>query len=57
MKSCEICGKGPKKMIKRSHSMQATKTWQYPNLQSKKIDGKKVTLCTSCLSRRAKNAK
>ncbi|MFZ5365050.1 MAG: 50S ribosomal protein L28 [Patescibacteria group bacterium] len=51
MKSCEICGKGPKVMIKRSHSMQITKTRQLPNLQTKKIGGKRIKICTKCLSR------
>ncbi|MBT5338718.1 50S ribosomal protein L28 [Candidatus Falkowbacteria bacterium] len=46
---CEKCGKGPKAAIKRSHSMIKTKTRKYPNLQTKRIDGKKLTLCTKCI--------
>ncbi len=57
MKVCQKCGKGPKVKIKRSHSMQATKTKQYPNIQTKRINGKKMSICTSCISRMTKMAK
>jgi ribosomal protein L28 len=48
-KTCDTCGKGPHTKISRSHSHIATKKMQYPNLQSKKIEGKKMTICTRCL--------
>ncbi|MCK4744559.1 50S ribosomal protein L28 [Candidatus Parcubacteria bacterium] len=48
-KICEICGKKPLTVNSRSHSMQATKRKQYPNLQTKIISGKKTKLCAKCL--------
>ncbi|NQT50164.1 50S ribosomal protein L28 [Candidatus Kuenenbacteria bacterium] len=46
---CEKCGKGPRTANMRSHSKIATKRKQYPNLQSKKVDGKKMVMCTRCI--------
>ena len=46
---CDICGRGPKTAISRSHSKTATKRKQYVNLQSKKVDGKKLKACTRCI--------
>lgn len=46
---CEICGRGKKKAISRSHSNIATKRYQLPNLQSVMMDGKSVLACTQCL--------
>ncbi len=46
---CEICGRKPKKTLKRSHSNIATIRRQYLNLQTKRIKGKKVKICTKCL--------
>lgn len=48
-KICEKCGKGPKASVKRSHAMNKTKIVKYPNLQTKRVDGKKFTLCTKCI--------
>ena len=48
-KVCNICGKRPLSMIKRSHSKIATKAKQNVNLQSKVVDGKRVNICTRCL--------
>jgi ribosomal protein L28 len=48
-KSCVTCGRGSLKGKSRSHSNIATNRQQKINLQSKKIDGKKVNICTSCL--------
>ncbi len=48
-RKCQVCGRGPKASISRSHSMIATKRTQSINLQNKKIDGKTVKLCTKCL--------
>jgi len=39
---CEKCGKRPRASISRSHSMIKTKTVKYPNLQTKRVDGKKL---------------
>lgn len=46
---CDLCGKGPKKAAYRSHSKIKTLRRQYPNLQTKTIDGKKRKICTRCL--------
>jgi len=46
---CSICGRGPQKTTSRSHSNIATKKWQYINLQSKKILGKRIKICTKCM--------
>jgi len=48
-RKCDNCGRGPLKSISRSKSMVATKRRQYLNLQSKKISGKKMTVCAKCL--------
>ncbi|MBD3310894.1 MAG: 50S ribosomal protein L28 [Candidatus Magasanikbacteria bacterium] len=44
-RTCEKCGKGPKKAVTRSHSKIRTLRTQKANLQ--KINGKK--LCTACI--------
>ncbi|MEK7159461.1 MAG: L28 family ribosomal protein [Patescibacteria group bacterium] len=46
---CDHCGRGPKKTTSRSHSHVATKYWQYPNLQPKKVAGKRLLLCVKCI--------
>ena len=42
--------------LSRSHSMVKTKRRVYPNLQTKKIEGKKRDVCTKCLRMMAKLA-
>ncbi|MDA2922284.1 50S ribosomal protein L28 [Patescibacteria group bacterium AH-259-L07] len=56
-RKCTICGRGPATAISRSHSNVATKRRQYLNLQTKKISGKRVKLCTRCLKTLKKNSK
>ncbi|MBL7141491.1 50S ribosomal protein L28 [Patescibacteria group bacterium] len=56
-KRCLICGRGPKTSITRSHSNIATKRWQYLNLQTKKISGKRIKICTKCLKSLKKKMK
>ncbi|HOZ56050.1 MAG: 50S ribosomal protein L28 [Parcubacteria group bacterium ADurb.Bin316] len=46
---CDICGRGPQKDVSRSHSNIKTIQRQYINLQVKKIDGKKMKVCTKCI--------
>lgn len=46
---CEVCGRGTVVANNVSHSNVKTKRTQKINLQSKKIDGKKLKICTSCL--------
>ncbi len=55
-KRCDICGKGATKGIKRSHSNIKTARRQNLNLQTKKIEGKKMKVCTSCLRNIKKNS-
>ncbi|OGY41388.1 MAG: 50S ribosomal protein L28 [Candidatus Buchananbacteria bacterium RBG_13_36_9] len=56
-RTCEICGRGPLKGASRSHSNIKTLKRKYINLQTKKIEGKRIKICTSCLKNRAKSAK
>jgi len=51
---CEKCGRGTISGVSRSHSNIATKRRLYINLQSKKIDGRRTKICTSCLKTLAK---
>lgn len=46
---CQVCGRGPKKAASRSHSNIKTLRRQYVNLQSKKIDGKRMNVCAKCI--------
>ena len=46
---CEICERKAVVGNSRSHSNIASKRTMSINLQSKKIDGKKLSICTSCL--------
>ncbi|MFC1613466.1 50S ribosomal protein L28 [Patescibacteria group bacterium] len=48
-RQCDICQKKPKTAVSRSHSNIATKRKQYPNLQSKKMNGVKMKLCSTCI--------
>ncbi|MDD3498197.1 MAG: 50S ribosomal protein L28 [Candidatus Moranbacteria bacterium] len=48
-KTCEICGRGTKTGHSRSHSNIATKRKFKINIQTKKLDGKKVKACTRCI--------
>ncbi|MEA3398188.1 MAG: 50S ribosomal protein L28 [Patescibacteria group bacterium] len=48
-KKCDLCGRSSTKGAARSHSNIKTIRRQNINLQSKKIDGKKMKVCTKCL--------
>ncbi len=48
-KVCEICDRRAMTGNSRSHSKISSKRKMSINLQSKKIDGKKTTICTSCI--------
>lgn len=52
---CQICGRGPKAAQSRSHSNIASKRTLAINLQEKKIDGKKMKVCTKCLKTQNKD--
>lgn len=49
MSRCQICNKRNQVGNKRSHSNIATKRKFKVNLQTKKIDGEKKRICTSCM--------
>lgn len=53
---CDICGRKPQASIKRSHAKNATKIRQYLNLQTKRMDGKKLKVCTKCIKTMNKKA-
>jgi ribosomal protein L28 len=56
-KRCDVCGRGSQKDVSRSHSNIKTIQRQYINLQVKKIDGKKMKVCTKCIKTMAKKSK
>ena len=48
-KQCELCGRSSTRDAKRSHSNIKTLKRQHINLQNKRIDGKKMKVCTKCI--------
>ncbi|MFA6422702.1 MAG: 50S ribosomal protein L28 [Candidatus Buchananbacteria bacterium] len=54
-KSCEICGRGTNTSFHVSHSKVKAKRTQKINLQSKKMDGQKMKVCTSCIKTASKS--
>ncbi|MBU1349775.1 MAG: bL28 family ribosomal protein [Patescibacteria group bacterium] len=48
-KQCNLCKRSTTKGAIRSHSNIKTIKRQNINLQSKKIDGKKLKICVNCL--------
>lgn len=53
-KTCDICGRGSMKGAQRSHSNIKTLKRQNINLQTKKVEGKKLKVCTKCIKTAAK---
>lgn len=51
---CDLCERGSNRANSRSHSNIATKREQFANLQSRKIGGFKMTVCTRCLKTQKK---
>jgi len=51
---CQLCGRGTKTTNNVSHSNLKTKRKQKINLQTKKINGAKIKICTSCLKTKTK---
>lgn len=49
MRSCDICTRGTQVMQKKSHSQIKHKTHQKVNVQTKKVDGGSMLLCSKCL--------
>ena len=50
-KICDLCQRKPRVGNSRSHSNIATKRRLMINLQTRRIDGQRLLVCTSCLSR------
>ncbi|MFH0951254.1 MAG: 50S ribosomal protein L28 [bacterium] len=48
-KKCDLCGRGATKGASRSHSNIKTLKRQNINLQTKRVYGKKLTVCTKCI--------
>ena len=48
-KKCDLCGRGATKGASRSHSNIKTLKRQNINLQTKRIYGNKLTVCTKCI--------
>ncbi|PIR93679.1 50S ribosomal protein L28 [Candidatus Falkowbacteria bacterium CG10_big_fil_rev_8_21_14_0_10_39_11] len=48
-KVCQICERGPVSSQKTSHANNKSKRTLNINLQSKKVEGGKVKICTKCL--------
>ncbi len=55
-RTCDVCARGPRRGNNRSKSMRATPRKININLQSKKVEGKKAKICTSCLRTMTKKA-
>ena len=53
---CDICGRGPQKSQKRSHSNIKTIRKQYINLQKKVVEGVRKNVCTKCMRTIKKNS-
>ena len=51
---CDICARGPRTTIDRSHAMNITKRRVFVNLQSQKVNGVRRKVCTSCLKTQVK---
>jgi len=56
-KKCDICGRGSTKGASRSHSNIKTIKRQHINLQSKRVNGKKMKICAACIRTMAKKKK
>lgn len=56
-KVCSICGRGTTTGYLKSHSQRKTKRTIGINLQTKKINGKSVKICTRCIKQLAKPLK
>lgn len=54
MAECAICKRKHRIGVSRSHSMVATKRKFKVNLQTKRINGKKIKICTRCIKKMSK---
>ncbi|MBE7525067.1 50S ribosomal protein L28 [Patescibacteria group bacterium] len=55
-KVCQLCERGPASSQSRSHSKVATKRRHEINLQTKKLHGTRMRICTSCIKTIKKQA-
>jgi ribosomal protein L28 len=53
-KRCDACNRGATRDASRSHSNTKTLKRQHINLQTKRLDGRTVKICTSCIRTLAK---
>jgi len=53
-RTCDICGRGTQTGNSRSHSNIATRRKFSINLQTKKIDGQRKKVCSSCIKTTSK---
>lgn len=51
---CDVCGRGTQSGNSRSHSNIATRRKFSINLQTKKIDGQRKKVCSSCIKTASK---
>ncbi|MFA5106795.1 MAG: L28 family ribosomal protein [Patescibacteria group bacterium] len=55
-RSCDLCHRGSTVSVSRSHSNIATKRRKFINLQTRVIDGQRLSVCSSCLKTQTKKA-
>ena len=53
-KRCDACNRGATRDASRSHSNIKTLKRQHINLQTKRLEGKSIKICTSCIRTLAK---
>jgi len=53
-RTCDVCGRGTQSGNSRSHSNIATRRKFSINLQTKKIDGQRKKVCSSCVKTTSK---
>ncbi|MDD5567377.1 MAG: L28 family ribosomal protein [Patescibacteria group bacterium] len=56
-RTCDICHRGSTVSISRSHSNIATRRKKFINLQTRSINGQRLTICSNCLKTQTKRAK
>ena len=54
---CDICGRGTTASFSKSHANNKTKTTNKINLQTKKVNGKRIKICTKCIKNLSKKSK
>ncbi|MFA6198467.1 MAG: 50S ribosomal protein L28 [Patescibacteria group bacterium] len=54
---CDICHRGSRIYLSRSHSNRATKVRKQVNLQRRVVDGQTKNVCSSCVRTTTKRLK